>query len=243
MSLSKKYPDKYGEIAVDTSIMAKVQLDFHLDWKEVATVIVKGKREPITVFKPIWKRFVPHLALPPRAWLTDASDKMETDFFTKCSRVIEAFHGTQIGRSVFVEGEEGLGKAALVRRMMDQTENRIWWLWGQGDWVHETKPDLEFPVWRQILLGFQERYPFSNPKYRDSFEAYILRRRPDLHKWLCLLEHFNLLNYQVESEIQALEKMWKRTTGMCLVSKRAYIVRSVGTCEKNFNIVAHVLNS
>merc|ERR1712113_889472 len=78
---------------------------------------------------------------------------------------------------------------------MNQTKKRIWWLWGKGSWVHETRENIKFPVWKQILLSFELQYPFHLEKNRKSFSNYIQTRRPDLGEWLFLLSYFDLLSF------------------------------------------------
>ena len=192
MGLCKKKPHIYGEIAVDESITEKVNMKHLMEWHFIGKTRVKGKKQEIFVSKPVAKKFTPHCAVPPTAWLTDASDR---HYITECSKVIEKLHEKQRGRIVFVEGEAGLGKAALIRRVMDQTKNRIFWLWGKGSWFHETKEEYKFPVWKQILLSFERKYPFYEEKNRNSFERYIKNRRPDLKKWLFLLSYFDLISF------------------------------------------------
>ena len=196
MGLCKKYPETYGEIAVDESIREKVNMNHLVKWKFIGKTKVKGKKQEIKVSSPIPQKFMTHLAKPPKAWLTDASDK---HYITECSKVIETLHQYKRGQTVFVEGEAGLGKAALIRRVMDQTKNRIWWLWGKGTWIHETKEDIKFPVWKQILMAFGKKYPFYLEKNRKSFEHYISKRRPDLKEWLFLLSYFDLITFFISS--------------------------------------------
>eukprot|EP01083_Nonionella_stella_P082342 227281_1 len=197
MGLSKKDSALYGEIAVDESIKSKVKLKNLIDWKFIKTCKVKGKKQMVNVYQPIPLKYDIHLAVPPIAWLTDASDK---SYITACSRMIEDMRKEQYGKCILVEGEAGLGKAALIRRVMDQTKNRIWWLWGQGSWIDETKESMKFPVWKQILLSFQVKYPFYKEKNRLRFEEYIHRRRPDLHQWLFLLSYFDLVSFVSPTE-------------------------------------------
>merc|ERR1712228_97306 len=207
MGLSKKAPDVYSEIAVDESIKSKVDMKnmkHFFEWKFIKNTKVKGKKQRINVYKPKPKKFVTSIVEPPIAWLTDASDK---SYITECSKVIESLHNEQVGKVVFVEGEAGLGKAALIRRVMDQTKNRIWWLWGKGHWVHETKPEIKskdnkFPVWRQILLSFCLKYPFYEEKNRQHFVRYIHKRRPDLEQWIFLLSYFDLVSFVSPTEYE-----------------------------------------
>jgi len=201
MGLCKKKSATYGEIAVDESIRTKVNLDLYLDWQPKGETKVKGKSQNIKVYIPITKERKVECAKLPKAWMNhDSSDK---HYITECSKMIQILHEQGIGRAIFVEGEAGLGKAALILRVREQTKSRIWWLWGKGDWVDETREDIKFPVWKQILLDFANKLPFYEEKYRRSFEKYIERRRPDLREWLFLLSYFDLISFVREKEYSA----------------------------------------
>eukprot|EP01084_Bolivina_argentea_P046845 86280_1 len=201
MELSKNQSNVYGEIAVDESIKSKVNMKYDLEWKFIKTTKVKAKNQPVNVYSPIPLKFQNHIAKPPTAWLTDASDKT---YIAECCRVTERLLKHNFGKVVFVEGEAGLGKAALISGVMNRTKKRIWWLWGKSSWVHETRENIKFPVWKQILLSLQLKYPFYLKKNRKSFESYIDKRRPDLRSWLFLVSYFDLLSFVSSNEYDPL---------------------------------------
>ena len=170
------------------------ELQHLVRWESIGTTIVKDKSEPI-------------------AWQVDKAAKQHqpggdkhNKYMSECSKMIEELHATSHGKVVFVEGEVGLGKAALIRRVTDQTANRVWWLWGKGSWVHETRKATlladHFRVWKQLLLALCRRFPFPfhSDRNRASLASHVRRRRPDLEAWLFLLSRFDLVPFLSEAE-------------------------------------------
>ncbi|ETO28412.1 TPR repeat-containing protein [Reticulomyxa filosa] len=158
MGTAKKQSDVYGDVLCDESIRDSCLSSPYLMFIDRGTVELKGFEQPVPCFNP--KQKVAEIK-PITELSEDLLESGDSHLVSTLISAVEQMHKQGIGKIVFVEGEAGMGKSSLLIRAAKQTEARAWFLWGKGNFYHETQILLNrmaFPVWKQILKGFQLKF-------------------------------------------------------------------------------------
>ena len=209
MGLSKKNPVKLGEVLVDNSSYIRSHKEVRIEWADLSLFVVKGKADKVHIWRPA-KNTIPISAhkIGHAAYL-ETSDKVslkeltvEIEHFLCQDRASKQ----KKGRVVMVQGEVGIGKTSLLSQIQVRLASSIWFLWGKANEFHECT-NVDYIVWKQILLGFTSRYSLIITKNRYLFANYITERRPDLSEWLFLINDLiDLGNYKLlEDEFLGVE--------------------------------------
>ena len=204
MGMSKKNPVKLGEVIVDNSVYIRSKKEIRIEWTDLNWIWVKGKAEKVHIWRPARNNIPLSAHKLGQAVYLETSDKVslkninhEIELFLSSNKENPSSNKQKNGRVILVEGEIGIGKSSLLGQIQVRNSTYLWFLWGKANEFHECL-GMDYIVWKQILLGFSSRYSLITQKNRFLFKNYVKQRRPDLIKWLFLINDLiDLGNYKL----------------------------------------------
>ena len=194
---------------MDKSVFLEAQDEVRLEWQEISEIRVKGKKIPVTIFRPARVAYDVSIHKISHAKNLETQDRVSIETIStqinkaigynknnnngnnSSNNVIHTIGKNKSdikGRVIFVEGEIGVGKTTLIEQVNVSNSKKCWFLWGKADCFHSITPQ-RYIVWRQLFLSFQARYSFLIPSHRQKLLSYLKLRLPKLFKFAFLLRY------------------------------------------------------
>ncbi len=179
----------------------------HFDFQELPRLKLKGKSEPVPVFRP-------SLRVANRA----ARAKSLVGRQGELNTLAAALDDLEAGKSsvVLIEADAGLGKSRLLEelRAMGRRRERIRGLHGSADAIEKNTAYL---TWRNLLAMLFAGEEGGGPEARAAAARRLLQARPDLLAWVPLLETILPLGYADTDLTHSLEGEGRAATLRTLI--------------------------
>ena len=97
---------------------------------------------------------------------TDKANNKATSFMSSSTTMIERCLGvinkclhSRAGDVLFIKGQSCFGKSSILQCISQKySDKSVWFLCGIGNCFDETKLQIQYPVWKQILKNFNDKY-------------------------------------------------------------------------------------
>ncbi|MCI0455378.1 MAG: AAA family ATPase [Gemmataceae bacterium] len=147
----------------------------HLHFEALPPLVVKGKTEPIPVYRPQGRASAPR-TVEPLLGRTAERDQLAGQ--------LEALRGGT-GGVVLVEGEAGIGKSRLLADLIERAQARgVACLVGAGEPIEQSTP---YHAWRPVFSRLLDLDRLTDPQARRTRVLDLLQAQPGLLRLAPLL--------------------------------------------------------
>lgn len=200
--------DEIAPILCDAATYHAAQSQFNFE--ALPAIMVKGKAEPVAVYRPILKTGTGTGPLGARA-----AGKVSGQIVGRTverALIAEELAKLELGRtggSIIIEGEAGIGKSRLGEHLRVEAEARhLAVLMGAGDAIESSKP---YHAWRGVFTHLFDLNVLGEPEARrrhildlfEDTEPGLLRLVPLLNEVLPLDFIDNELTVQMQGQVRA----------------------------------------
>jgi predicted ATPase/class 3 adenylate cyclase len=201
-----------GQVLVSTKVYRDNSEKFR--WQEIGTITVKGKSDPLTVYRPLGEAREARKVIRPKTTLVGRAQELNL-----LQGQLEKLATGRKSGVVIIEGEAGIGKSRLVEDLIQRARTlNLTWVKGAGDAIEQTTPYFAWSEIFEQLLGLNG---LNTPTVRYRHLSRMLQGNPQLLELLPLLKAVLALDFE-ETETTI------RLTGANRAAKtREYLVELV----------------